>query len=166
MTLPGWTWPDRPMELSTCFHPPPEAPGVEPTACAEIESPKQTKIRLTNTSRITRVKRTQTAMTKTPIAHVVKSNRDPVAELFPARNRSGHILQRDSRAVKGCYLFVGLTAGGTWGRIWHDSPQRRESVTPIMTPTFVMSTSIVGKSLSAEWRRRSSAKAICLQKFV
>jgi len=32
------------------------------------------------------------------------------------KSRSGHILQRDSRAVKGCYLFVGLTAGGESGR--------------------------------------------------
>jgi len=35
-----------------------------------------------------------------------------------------------------------------------------------MTATFVMSTSIVGKILSAERERKSAAKAICLQKFV
>jgi hypothetical protein len=60
-------------------------------------------------------------MTKIPISHVVKSNRDPVADLFPTKNRSGHILQRDSRAVKGCYLFVGLTAGGEGGLSGKDS---------------------------------------------
>jgi hypothetical protein len=92
-------------------------------------------------------------MTKIPISHVVKSNRDPVADLFPTKNRSGHILQRDSRAVKGCYLFVGLTAGGEGGLSGKDSRHAAKRHAH-MTPTFVMSTSIVGKSLSVEWWKK------------
>lgn len=94
-----------------------------------MESPKQTKIRLTTTNRITRVKRTQEGMTRISTPTQLNRTETLLLSFFVQKSRRGHILQRDSRAVKGCYLFVGLTAGVEAGLYRKNSRQRGESLT-------------------------------------